>query len=111
MANEQNLIPLADRPPRERKEICRKGAMATNKKRRERKLFREAIKEALAIKTESGQTIQEIGITEILNKYMQGDLKAFEIIRDTIGEKPSDKMQIEQDKPFEVKIIVKKDKK
>lgn len=38
----------------------------------------------------------------------QNKMKAFEVIRDTIGEKPKDKVEIEQDKPFEVNIKVKK---
>ena len=41
MANEENLINLRDRTQRERKEIARKGAIASNKKQAERKTFRE----------------------------------------------------------------------
>ena len=40
MANEQNLIPLGKRSQRERKEIARKGANATNELKRKRKTLR-----------------------------------------------------------------------
>ena len=46
----------------------------------------------------------------IIDKALNGDTKAFEVIRDSIGEKPKDKLELEQDKPFEVKITVKRDK-
>ena len=36
MANEQNLVSLASRPERERKEIARKGQIASTKVKRER---------------------------------------------------------------------------
>ena len=29
-----------------------------------------------------------------MTKYMCGDLKAFEIVRDTVGEKPTDKQEV-----------------
>ena len=44
----------------------------------------------------------------IIEKAMNGDTKAFEIVRDTIGEKPKDSLEVEQNKPFEVNIQVKK---
>ena len=44
----------------------------------------------------------------MIEKAMKGDTKAFEVIRDSIGEKPKDKLELEQDKPFEVNITVKK---
>ena len=43
MANEQNLIPLNKRTQRERKEIARKGAEATNKIKAERKTLKEEL--------------------------------------------------------------------
>ena len=41
MANEQNLIPVTQRSPRERKEICRKGAIACNEKKKKKKSMAE----------------------------------------------------------------------
>ena len=41
MANEQNLIPVTERPLRERQEICRKGAIASNAKQKKKKTLEQ----------------------------------------------------------------------
>lgn len=41
MANEQNLIPVTERSPREREEICRKGAIASNAKQKKKKTLEQ----------------------------------------------------------------------
>jgi len=92
VANEQNLIPFNERTPEERREIAKKGAEATNKLKRERKTFKEAL--LLALETKKGdKTIQEIGIDSLMEKYMNGDLSTFIEIRNTIGEKPKEKIE------------------
>ena len=103
MANEQNLIPMNKRTPRERTEIARKGAKATNKKKAERKTLKEEL--LLLLATGNNQNKMSIAMIE---KAMKGDTKAFEVIRDTIGEKPKDQIEVDQDKPFEVNINVRK---
>ena len=89
MANEQNLIPLNKRTPRERKEIARKGAEATNRIKAERK----TLKEELLLALSTGDTQKRIS-TAIIEQAQKGNTKAFEIIRDTIGEKVQDNIQI-----------------
>lgn len=86
----KNLISLADRTPEERAAICSAGGQAAAKKRAERKSFREDFLEALSIIEDEklGKTAQAMGITAIMQRYKRGDLKAFELIRDTIGESP-----------------------
>ena len=88
MANEENLINLRDRSPEERKEIARKGAEATNKLLKERKTFREE----LLILLSQGDTQKKISLA-MLEKAMKGDTKAFGVLRDTVGEKPVDKVE------------------
>lgn len=90
MANEENLINLRDRTPEERKEIARKGAEATNKLLKERKTLREELLFLL-----SQGDMQEKITTSLLDKASKGDTKAFEVVRDTIGEKPTDKVENE----------------
>ena len=51
---------------------------------------------------------QEKISTALINEAQKGNTKAYEIIRDTIGEKPMDKLEVEQEKPFEVNITIKK---
>lgn len=93
MANEQNLKPLNTRTKSERRKIATMGGKASGEARRERKAFKDAL--LLALETEQdGKTIQDIGIDSLMSKYKSGDLKAFEIVRDTIGEKPTDKQEV-----------------
>ena len=104
MANEQNLKPFTSKQSRE--EAVRngsKGGKASGESRRKRKTLRE---ELLAL-LETKQYQEKISLA-MLEKASRGDTKAFEVIRDTIGEKPSDKLEIDQDKPFKVNISIKK---
>lgn len=103
MANEQNLISNNERTPSERRENARKAGKASGEARRKRKTLRE---ELLAL-LETKQYQEKISLA-MLEKASRGDTKAFEVIRDTIGEKPSDKLEIDQDKPFKVNISIKK---
>lgn len=59
MARSDNLIPVNERSPEEQKEIRRKGAEAANRKKRERKAFREAVLEGLSCKLPGGVTDEE----------------------------------------------------
>lgn len=91
--NPQNLTPFNTMDAKKKKEIQSKGGHASTKVRRERKAFKEAL--LVALKTvKDDQTIQDIGIESLMAKFMAGDLKAFEIVRDTVGEKPTDKQEI-----------------
>lgn len=103
MANEQNLISNNERTPSERRENARKAGKASGEARRKRKTLRE---ELIAL-LETKQYQEKISLA-MLEKASNGDTKAFEVIRDTIGEKPSDKLEIDQDKPFKVNISIKK---
>jgi hypothetical protein len=90
MANEKNLVSLATRPKRERQAIGRLGAAASNKLKKERKKFKEEMLFLL-----SQGDIQEKISLAILEKAKKGDTKAFEVIRDTVGEKPIENMNID----------------
>lgn len=96
MANEQNLINLKDRTPRERQEISRKGAEATNKLLKERKTLKEELLLLL-----SQDNFQERISLALLQKATTGDTKAFEIIRDTVGEKPKENIDLAVKKKLE----------
>ena len=86
--NEENLIPQNKRTKKEQREIARKGGIASGKARRERK----TLKEELLLLLSKGDTQQKISIA-LLQKAMSGDTKAFEVIRDSIGEKPIEKIE------------------
>ena len=91
MANEQNLRAPTTAEARER---GRKGGKASAAKRAERKTFREGLLLLLnePLKDKSGNvtdnTTQDAIIAALVKRAANGDTRAFEMIRDTIGEKP-----------------------
>lgn len=100
MANEKNLIPMNKRTPRERQEISRKGAAATNKKKREQKTFREIAKIVLATEiTDEGiiAVAQQFGIEKpdvktiaflgMVKAAAGGSHNAFDRLMELTGEK------------------------
>ena len=87
MAGKENL-----RPPKsteEARERGRKGGKRSGEVKRERK----ALKEELIMLLSEGDTQQSISVA-LISKAMDGDVRAFETIRDTIGEKPTNKQDV-----------------
>lgn len=101
MANEQNLIPVTKRTPREQREISSKGGKASA----EAKKARKTLKETLLLMLEEGNTQNDITLA-LLQKALNGDTKAYEVIRDTVGEKPTDKIEQSGDSKLDVNIRV-----
>lgn len=117
MANESNLIPNEKRTPEERRENAKKAGKASAKKRKQNKTFAElcnAFANSKITNAEFKEKMGALGIKdeEMTNKtammvslYMQalrGNVKAFEVYRDTMGEKPKDNINIsgEVNNPF-----------
>lgn len=100
MANNQNLKTPTSRQARE---YGRKGGL----KRAENEKKRKTLREELITLLETNQYQEKMSLA-LINKALNGDTKAFEVIRDSIGEKQSDKLELEQSKPFEVNINIKK---
>ena len=91
MAGRDNLkVPTSG----EAREYGRKGGKASAAKRVERKTFREGLLLLLnePLKDKSGNvtdnTTQDAIIAALVKRAANGDTRAFEMIRDTIGEKP-----------------------
>jgi len=97
---------------RQQVDIARKGAEANNKKQREGKLFQglltdflknpekdeSKIAEAIESANIHGARKEEITnavvmTASVIRKAKEGDLKAVEFVRNTIGEKPIDKVE------------------
>ena len=102
MANEQNLKPNSERTPSERRENARKAGKASGKKRREQK----TLKEELLLLLAEGDTQKKISLA-VIQKALKGDLKAFELIRDTTGQKAIEKVEISQSVDESIKEIEK----
>lgn len=96
------------------REMQLKGVEAKKEKAKQRKAFREtldilltkSIKKGKLISAEGVQSIaeaeklnisaQEAMAISMIQRAMMGDVNAFSTIRDTVGEKPSDKVEIDQ---------------
>ena len=94
MAGKENLVSLADRTTEEQRAIASAGGKASGEARRKRK----SLKEELLLMLSEGDTQQSVSLA-LIQKAMSGDTKAFEVIRDTIGEKPVDKVMIADVEP------------
>lgn len=99
MANEQNLKPV--RTKKEARERGRNGGIKSGEVRAKRKTLKEELLALLGTKIED-KTIQEKISFSLIQEALDGNVKAFETIRDTIGEKPQDKVNIsgEVNNPF-----------
>ena len=94
LANTENLVSLAERTTEEQRAIASAGGKASGEARRKRK----TLKEELLLMLSEGETQQSVTLA-LIEKAMSGDTKAFEVIRDTIGEKPVDKVMIADVEP------------
>ena len=93
--NDENLIPLSKRSQRERKEIARMGAIASNKVQKQRKMMREVVQmlmsddisdnlvDKLNAKLpflEKGMDFQTAIVIGQMMSAMDGNSKAFELL-------------------------------
>lgn len=113
MANEQNLNPFGTLTESEQRKISSKGGKASGEARRRKKLLRECLEELLEkeMKDKSGNTVSgaEALAVKLFKKAMDGDVKAFEVLRDTSGQKPVEKIMVADVEPAviaEVEAIV-----
>lgn len=93
MANDQNLKGhgFNEITAEKQRAIASQGGKASVEARKRRKTLKE---ELLALLSQ-GDTQNKVSVA-IIDRAMNGDVKAFETIRDTIGEKPVDKVMISE---------------
>lgn len=101
MANPQNLIPNSQRTPTELREMTRKGGIKSGEVRRARRSFKESFVNELS----EGKTQEDI-VRMVIEKARQGDIKCVEFIRDTIGEKPTEKVENSGTQTLDISIKV-----
>ena len=78
-------------------EIARQGAIASTAVRREKRTMREIAEIILSknVTTSDGiVTVKYAVLAKVIDKALKGNLPAAEFIRDTIGEKPTDKQEV-----------------
>lgn len=108
----EDLVSLADRTTEEQQTIARAGGIASGKARRAKKMFRETLESILAMPMKTGESMdveeiqnfaaikgQNISVQEAIliaqvQKAMKGDTRAAEYVRDSIGQKPTDNMNM-----------------
>lgn len=106
-----NLIPVNKRTMGEQREIVKKGGKKSGEVRRQRKALRDLFKsmlatplpnddlkakiEAMGFSDEENNYNTLLGMTT-LNKALKGDVRAIEFVRDTIGEKPKEEIEISE---------------
>ena len=94
--NEENLKPFVKGEQRQR-ELGKKGGIASGEAKREKKLFKEAIEKKL------GQSLDSM-IDSMINQAQNGNVQAITFLRDTIGEKPTDKVEADVNTDISINI-------
>lgn len=90
----ENLKPFNTLTESEQRDLASKGGKASGEARREKKRFKELLEMALSLQNEKTGNTNDYDITiSMINKAINGSERAFELIRDTIGEKPIDKVE------------------
>lgn len=115
MANEQNLRPFHDLTESEQRAIRSKGGKASAKARRERKMLKDALSVGLsiALQGDSKDELEDLDFAGALNnpnlsmldkiavamiaEAANGNVQAAAFIRDTMGEKPAEKIDVSAD--------------
>lgn len=95
--NEQNLKPNSERSPKEVRENGAKGGIKSGEARRQKRDLKRAIQILLEtdIKGKNGEIksgAEAIAIAQF-QKALKGDTRAFEVLRDTAGQKPIEKVE------------------
>lgn len=111
--SDKNLIPMNQRTKEEQREIARKGGIASGEARREKRDLKRALEMLLekeyTDKKGNSKSGAELLVFKQFEKALNGDTRAFEVVRDTAGQKPVDKVvvsEVDQDVIDEVERMV-----
>ncbi len=95
--NPQNMRPMNTLTVEEQKKIASAGGKASGKARRNKAMLRDCLQVLMEKKMldENGKKITgaEALSVEVFQKALAGDMKAWELLRDTAGQKPVDKVE------------------
>lgn len=108
--------------PEERRELGRKGGIASGEAKRKKKAMRERLEILLDLPLKSGRetdleaiknfaalkgkniTVQDAMMIAQIHKALKGDTNAAAFVRDTAGENPSVKMEADVDMELNISI-------
>ena len=104
MATTENLRPFNERTEEEQRQIATKGGKASGKARRRKKELKALLELALSQPSEivDGEDNYTAITAALIQKAIQGDTKAYEVIRDTLGQKPTEQTQMDLTAKIEV---------
>lgn len=103
--NTENLkVPTSEQA----REYGRKGGKASGEARRRKKELKELLEIALSQPCEENPDMDNwTAVTvALLNKAKGGDTKAYEVMRDTIGQKPKDVVETELKGDVSIQITI-----
>lgn len=91
-----NLKPFTSEQSRELAKINgKKGGLIAGENRRKKKLLKDTIEEFLqAVNPETGNDFQVDLVNSMLQKALEGDVSAFNTLRDTAGQKPKEDVAV-----------------
>ena len=97
----ENLRPFHERTEEEQREIRRKGGIASGEARREKANLKRQLQvflESEATKDKNGEPLTgaELMVKVAVREMAQGNPKFWELIRDTAGFKPMEKIQVSE---------------
>lgn len=99
MANNQNLV-RGDEAHKLTAEEASKGGKASGAARREKRDFRKALEMLLEkeFTDKNGNTLTGVEAisAKLFEQAMKGNIRAFETLRDTVGQKPIEKVEVAQ---------------
>lgn len=98
MGNEKNLKRLTSEEARKNGS---KGGKKSVEVRRRKKLLKELLEEALEKETRTGNMAIDI-TNALIKKAKKGNVKAYEVIRDTLGQKPAENVNFNNPKATKV---------
>ena len=94
MSNIENLIPMSKRSKNEARELGKKGGIASGKVRKEKRTLKDELEIIMETINKDGVTYQELISTALVKEALKGNTKAYEIIRNTLGQKPIEVQQV-----------------
>lgn len=105
-----NLVSQDKRTLEERQKIGRLGGIKSGESRRRMKTFKEELQALLEAEVENAKgektTVQKNINSALILKAAKGDVKAYEVIRDTLGQKPVEEKTVVLSTPLESRIEV-----
>lgn len=120
MANDENLIPQNKRTKSEQRRIAQLGGKKSGESRREKKIMRDSLKLVMSLKEKDLDFLalmEKYGIPKtdrdwatsvnikLAEEARDGNVSAYLAIRDTLGEKPTDKTENQNVNTFRIEFV------